>query len=219
MLKKTALIILIGFAFSIFSIYAKEPLNLSFAKKAVETYYSSGEYQYDANQAVAPGMEYLATRIQQNHNKNKLALVFDIDDTLLLNYAAGKKLGFGGTYPDIMKSIQTETGVPILATQQLFNLAKRNHLAIFLITGRKIYMKKDTIRELQEAGYSGWTKIFFEPNNLRPKSTADFKTPVRQQLEQKGYDIVINTGDQYSDLKGGYADKTIKLPNPMYFVP
>jgi hypothetical protein len=30
---------------------------------------------------------------------------------------------------------------------------------------------------------------------------------------------VANFGDQYSDLKGGYADRTFKLPNPNYFLP
>jgi hypothetical protein len=26
-------------------------------------------------------------------------------------------------------------------------------------------------------------------------------------------------GDQESDLSGGYAEKTFKLPNPVYFLP
>jgi len=35
----------------------------------------------------------------------------------------------------------------------------------------------------------------------------------------QGYDILLTIGDQYSDLKGGYADKGFKLPNPMYYLP
>ncbi len=34
-----------------------------------------------------------------------------------------------------------------------------------------------------------------------------------------GYDIVANFGDQFSDLYGGYADRTFKVPNPMYYLP
>ncbi len=34
-----------------------------------------------------------------------------------------------------------------------------------------------------------------------------------------GYDIVANFGDQFSDLNGGFADRTFKMPNPMYFLP
>ncbi len=41
----------------------------------------------------------------------------------------------------------------------------------------------------------------------------------RAHIESLGYDIVGNFGDQFSDLKGGYADHTFKLPNPNYFLP
>jgi hypothetical protein len=29
----------------------------------------------------------------------------------------------------------------------------------------------------------------------------------------------LGMGDQESDLRGGYAEKTFKLPNPVYFLP
>jgi hypothetical protein len=45
-----------------------------------------------------------------------------------------------------------------------------------------------------------------------------YKSGTRKHIESLGYDIVANFGDQYSDLDGGYADKTFKLPNPTYFV-
>ena len=41
----------------------------------------------------------------------------------------------------------------------------------------------------------------------------------RQLIESQGYDIVANVGDQLSDLEGGFADRTFKLPNPMCFLP
>ena len=45
-------------------------------------------------------------------------------------------------------------------------------------------------------------------------TTAHYKTATRAHIESLGYDIVANFGDQYSDLVGGYADRTFKLPNP-----
>jgi hypothetical protein len=30
---------------------------------------------------------------------------------------------------------------------------------------------------------------------------------------------VLNMGDQLSDLEGGYAERTFKLPNPFYWIP
>ena len=49
--------------------------------------------------------------------------------------------------------------------------------------------------------------------------TIRYKSGVRAHLEALGWDIVGNFGDQFSDLVGGFADKTFKLPNPNYFLP
>jgi predicted secreted acid phosphatase len=50
--------------------------------------------------------------------------------------------------------------------------------------------------------------------------TIAYKSGTRAYIENVlGYDIVANFGDQFSDLKGGFADKTFKLPNPNYFLP
>jgi predicted secreted acid phosphatase len=46
-----------------------------------------------------------------------------------------------------------------------------------------------------------------------------YKSATRAHIESLGYDIVANFGDQFSDLQGGFADRTFKLPNPNYFLP
>ena len=50
-------------------------------------------------------------------------------------------------------------------------------------------------------------------------SAADFKAPERRKIAERGYTIVLSLGDQESDLKGGYAERTFKLPNPVYYLP
>jgi hypothetical protein len=50
-------------------------------------------------------------------------------------------------------------------------------------------------------------------------SAADFKAPARQKITERGYTILLSMGDQESDLKGGYAERVFKLPNPVYFLP
>ena len=50
-------------------------------------------------------------------------------------------------------------------------------------------------------------------------ATTQYKSLTRQHIESLGYDIVANFGDQFSDLNGGFADATFKVPNPMYFLP
>ena len=43
--------------------------------------------------------------------------------------------------------------------------------------------------------------------------------PARRTLAEQGYVIVLNMGDQESDLAGGHAERTFKMPNPFYRVP
>ena len=50
-------------------------------------------------------------------------------------------------------------------------------------------------------------------------TTVHYKSATRAHIESLGYDIVANFGDQFSDLEGGHADRTFKLPNPNYFLP
>jgi predicted secreted acid phosphatase len=50
-------------------------------------------------------------------------------------------------------------------------------------------------------------------------ATIAYKSGTRAYIESLGYDIVGNFGDQYSDLLGGFADKTFKMPNPNYYLP
>ncbi len=49
--------------------------------------------------------------------------------------------------------------------------------------------------------------------------TIPYKAGTRAYIESMGYDIVADFGDQYSDLLGGYTDKTFKMPNPNYYLP
>ena len=39
---------------------------------------------------------------------------------------------------------------------------------------------------------------------------------MRRRIAEQGYTILLSMGDQESDLAGGYAERTFKLPNPFY---
>jgi predicted secreted acid phosphatase len=49
--------------------------------------------------------------------------------------------------------------------------------------------------------------------------TIQYKSGTRAYIESQGYDIVGDFGDQFSDLLGGFSDKTFKMPNPNYYLP
>jgi hypothetical protein len=50
-------------------------------------------------------------------------------------------------------------------------------------------------------------------------ATIPYKSGTRAYIESQGYDIVADFGDQWSDLLGGFAEKTFKMPNPNYYLP
>jgi len=69
------------------------------------------------------------------------------------------------------------------------------------------------------------TANFAEPENLHLRDAhsqsgvADCKTSKRVDIENRGFAIIASIGDQKSDLAGGHAEMTFRLPNPFYFFP
>ena len=101
----------------------------------------------------------------------------------------------------------------------LFNAAKAKGVAIFFITGRYENARAATEANLRTAGYDGWNELIMRPDGLRTPSAADYKAPQRGKIQSQGFTIIANIGDQLSDLAGGFADRTFKVPNPFYLVP
>ena len=58
-----------------------------------------------------------------------------------------------------------------------------------------------------------------KPNKYHQSSVVLYKSNARKDITSQGYDIIVNIGDQQSDLAGGYAEKTFKMPNPFYHIP
>ncbi|MCL5261412.1 MAG: HAD family acid phosphatase [Gammaproteobacteria bacterium] len=221
LMKKT--IIIIFFTMGLFicgPVLAKEPQNLGLLKLKVIKYHDSGEYLRDINKAVANAERYLArTLATKNLAGKKLAIVLDIDDTTLLEYKHWLELNFGGTYEQMNNATAAADGEAILSTLHLYNFAKQHQVAVFFITGRRDGSEAYTEKNLKNAGFANWDGLFVRPAADHEKTVTVYKTNARKKLVDQGYDILLNMGDQYSDLIGGYADKTIKLPNPYYYIP
>jgi len=108
-----------------------------------------------------------------------------------------------------------------LASLQLADAAghaRELGVAVFFITGRPSSLREATEKNLREQGYE-WTGVILQPPGAAFASAADFKAPERRKLTEQGYTIVLSLGDQQSDLTGGYAERTFKLPNPVYYLP
>jgi acid phosphatase len=204
--------------------FAKEPKNLSLIKNNLIQYHDSGEYEKDQAKIIDQAMEYLKTRLAQlkksSSDKNKkFAIILDIDETSLSNYPDLLAMDFGGSAKEIDEAEGKGTDPVIRPTLKLYRYAKENNISIFFITGRTENFRSITEKNLDHAGFKNWDGLILKPENYKEKTAAIYKIQARQQIEKQGYDIILNIGDQQSDLIGGHADKTFKLPNPYYLIP
>jgi len=195
------------------------------ARQQVEAYIDSGRYAADCAAVAARAREYLDRRAQQ---ATKPAAVFDIDETSLSNWPAYRANGWARITAgpcDLEKgpcglrawqAMGQSKALP--ATLDLARHARELGVAVFFITGRPPELREATESNLRAEGYE-WDGLVLLPAGAAFKSAADFKSPERRKLEEQGYTVLISIGDQQSDLAGGYAERTFKLPNPVYFLP
>ncbi len=205
-----------------FTANAKAVPNLPEVKKELVQYHDSGEYKKQVQAVVDKATEYLKKRITENNKLSqpkKLAVVFDIDETVLSNYIHMKELSFGGTLKDFRLNEFKADDPAIIPVRNFYEFAEDNGVAVFFVTGRKEDERSVTERNLHNAGYSMWKKLYLKPEGYNEKSAVPYKSGIRSAIEAQGYDIVINMGDQKSDLLGGHADADFKLPNPYYYIP
>lgn len=204
-----------------------QPANVGDLKFQAIHYYDSGAYLTDLQLAAAPAVAWIH---EQAPLVDRPAVVFDIDETALSNWEAIKANDFGrvigGPCNELPQGpcgwrawdMRAQSTV-IPPTMDIFTTAKDRGAAIFFITGRDETQRAATERNLLDAGYAGYTRLIMEPPDAHYVSAADFKAPQRAQIEQQGYTIVANVGDQPSDLDGGYSQRTYLLPNPFYRIP
>lgn len=201
------------------ALQAIEPKNLSLIKQEIIHYHDSGEYSSEINKVMFKAKAYLKTHLtQKKHNNKKAAIVLDIDETALSNYPNLVKYNFGGTLAEIMATEIAGRDPVIKPTLDLYRYAKSHGIAVFFITGRYMYERGATVRNLKKAGYSNWDGLILRSKSNEKLPAWRFKKIARKSLIKRGYDIIVNIGDQKSDLIGGYAEKTFKLPNPFYYI-
>jgi hypothetical protein len=171
----------------------------------------------------------------QNHPTGQKAILFDVDDTTLNTYDYEIYSNFVYN-PSTNAAFVDNPNYQLRAVPHMVDLenwAASNGYTVFFLTGRGVAQLGGTVADLQGAGYSFdpsnvYTKDIHAPwlafcydsvNNKTTCTTTQYKSATRAYIESLGYDIVANFGDQYSDLNGGYADATFKIPNPMYYLP
>jgi len=159
------------------------------------------------------------------------AIVLDIDDTTLNTYSYEIYSNF--VFNPTTNAAFVNAGVfpAVFGMPDLVQQAQAEGYTIFFLTGRPISQFAPTKGNLVAVGYPDvpdsqvYLKDLTAPwlsscaTSTPVCTTTQYKSLTRQHIESLGYDIVANFGDQFSDLNGGFADRTFKIPNPMYFLP
>lgn len=189
--------------------------NLDISKKSIRTYHDSGRYAQDVDAVAQKALDYLQTNLERYPNP---AIVLDIDETTLTNYSYFDEYDFAYVNRFWADWVKQAKAPALGGPQRLFKWARDHQVAVFFITGRGERDRQSTERNLKQAGYTGYKQLVCRPPGLKG-ATGSYKTSERRRLTEGGYNIVLNMGDQASDLEGGYNGAAFKLPNPMYYVP
>jgi acid phosphatase len=192
---------------------SREPRNLQLAKEEIRAYVAQGDYSRDVNLVAATARAWVEERA--GRGGGRLAVVFDVDETLLSNLPSMEELDFGYVPAEWRRWVE-EARAPVLEpVRDLFRRARELGMETLVITGRRESEREATARNLRAAGCGDYAALVCRPEGERGP-VAEFKAAARARLAAEGRVIVANVGDQESDLAGGHAERTFKLPGPFY---
>jgi predicted secreted acid phosphatase len=185
------------------------------ADYCVETglkFLNSDEYKKEFASAIDS-----ARKVCEEHKgEPNVCVVSDIDETLLDNSRSYKEHP-EYTWPQRHDWLLQGNAPTLQQTADFLFWARKNGYAIFLITGRHESERLATTENLVRDDVS-YDALYMRGNDDK-RLAEDMKAEYRQAIEKMGFKVIVNIGDQVSDLAGGSAVDCEKLPNKLYFVP
>lgn len=148
----------------------------------------------DVSEVIDQANEYLDERLSGADEYESPAIVLDIDNTALeSSYSSGS------VTPAIRPSLKTALK------------ASRSGVSIFFVTARPESYRKTTESNLDAVGYP--CEGVYLRSSRDSGSLQKYKTSARIAIERMGYTIIANIGNNTTDLAGGHAERTFKLPD------
>ncbi|MCW2784122.1 MAG: hypothetical protein JWP74_639 [Marmoricola sp.] len=195
----------------------------------LHTFNPDGNYAHEVGGIVRSAKKTLAFAKQQHPNATHRAVLFDVDDTLLNTYPYEIYSNFVYNPTSNAAFVNGDVFRAVPHMVSLEKKAEKLGYTVFFLTGRPETQRSGTIANLTGEGYDVTSSHLFLKDYgvdtwlgscASACTTTQYKSLTRKHIEKDlGYRIVGNFGDQYSDLLGGYANRTFKLPNPMYYLP
>jgi putative acid phosphatase of HAD superfamily subfamily IIIB len=216
-----------------------EPTNIGEVKLDVKAYYGDTK-DAEGHHHASPDSDWAKDTARQVNGAQKAlrralgqdvenpAIVLDVDDTSELTYGFNADHDFGYDAAKAEEAINNGEYPAIEQTMAFANYAADHGVKVFFVTGRPEHQRTATEKNLANEGYPAPAAAFLKPEGTAPDwlpcglecTTIEYKSATRAHIEDEyGVTIVVNMGDQQSDLEGGHAQHTVKLPNPMYYLP
>lgn len=165
----------------------------------------SGEYKALCYQAYNLARLRLEEILRTNKDSLPLAIVTDVDETVLDNsIGAAKDILNGRTYGDSAWRLWVDYAkAPAMpGAVEFFNFAAQHGVQCFYITNRKEDQKTATMRNLQEQGFPQVNEMHVM---MKQGSVSD-KEPRRQEVIKK-YNLVLLLGDNLNDFDDLFFEK------------
>ncbi|MFJ3515014.1 MULTISPECIES: HAD family acid phosphatase [unclassified Streptomyces] len=154
-------------------------------------------WQRDVAAVVDAARPAIEARIAASPAGEKPALVLDIDNTSLET-----DFHWFWTFPT----------PAISKVRALTQYAHARGVAIFFVTARPGIIHSLTEHNLRAVGYPISGLYVRDLPDLFEEVSA-YKTGKRAEIEARGYTIIANIGNSPTDLVGGHAERTVKLPD------
>ncbi|WP_184503598.1 HAD family acid phosphatase [Streptomyces botrytidirepellens] len=151
-------------------------------------------WKRDVKAVIDQARPYVEQRTQ-NAGDEKQAIVLDIDNTSLES--------------DFRFAFPAPAVAPVL---QLMKYAHTRGVDLFFVTARPDILTLPTQYNLETVGYPV-AGLYVRSLPDLFEEVAAYKTAKRAEIEKKGYTIIANIGNSPTDLVGGHAEKTFKLPD------
>ncbi|MCG6493816.1 HAD family acid phosphatase [Kitasatospora sp. A2-31] len=155
---------------------------------------TESQWLADVKTSLAGARSYVEQRTSGAGAAVRPAIVFDIDNTTLQTHF------HPFSQPAVGPSLDLAT------------YAHSRGVAVIFVTARPDFIDSLTRCALQRAGYP--------VDGLHGRDFGDlfqpvqeFKTAQRAEVEQEGYTVIANVGNNTTDLTGGHAERTFKLPD------
>jgi predicted secreted acid phosphatase len=209
----TALLVMFGVALTGCATRTQEPPNLQPHKQQIRAYVESGQYLREIDVVAGRAKAWLEQRAARGGAR--LAVVFDLDETLLWNWPLISALDFGYVPAEWERWVGEARAPAVEPVREVYRHARRLGVEVVFITGRPENHRAQTEANLRAIDCADYAALICRPPDHRGTS-AEFKAAARRKLIADGRTIIANIGDQLSDLAGGAAERSFKLPNAFY---